>query len=181
MKKARMLGRGLVVPAVLLLHLGSPRMVLAEETITARLRGFEEVASGSGAVSTTGRGEFRGKISKDESAIEFSLNYTDLEGTVTAAHIHLAQRGVAGGIVIHLCGTGGKPACPASPGEVTGILTVVDVVNLLNQGIAAGELDEVIRGIRAGVTYVNVHSSPNFGSGEIRGQIRASHGHWDND
>ena len=181
MKTTRLLGIGLVVPAALLLHLGTPGPVLAEETIRARLRGFEEVGPGSGAVSTTGRGEFRGKISHDETAIEFRLTYQDLEGTVTAAHIHLGQRGVAGGIVIHLCGTGGKPACPASPGEVTGTLTAVDVVNLLNQGIAAGELHEVIRAIRAGVTYVNAHSTPSFATGEIRGQIRASHGHWDDD
>jgi len=44
------------------------------------------------------------------------------------------------------------------------------VVGPAGQGIAPGELDEFIRAIRAGVTYVNVHST-KFPSGEIRGQI----------
>ena len=39
-----------------------------------------------------------------------------------------------------------------------------------NQGIAAGEFDELVRAIRAGVTYANVHSE-KFPGGEIRGQI----------
>jgi CHRD domain-containing protein len=38
----------------------------------------------------------------------------------------------------------------------------------------AGELDEVIAAIRAGVAYVNVHATPLNPGGEIRGQIRGS-------
>ena len=39
------------------------------------------------------------------------------------------------------------------------------------QGIAAGEFAELVAALRAGVTYVNVHSS-TFGGGEIRGQLK---------
>ena len=39
------------------------------------------------------------------------------------------------------------------------------------QGIAAGQFEELVRAIKAGVTYANVHSSL-FPSGEIRGQIK---------
>jgi hypothetical protein len=39
------------------------------------------------------------------------------------------------------------------------------------QGIAAGEFAELVRAIKAGATYVNVHSSL-FPTGEIRGQIK---------
>jgi CHRD domain-containing protein len=42
-----------------------------------------------------------------------------------------------------------------------------------SQQIVAGELDEVIAAIRAGVAYVNVHATPLNPGGEIRGQIRA--------
>jgi hypothetical protein len=38
------------------------------------------------------------------------------------------------------------------------------------QGIAAGEFDELVRAIKAGVTYANVHSEM-FPGGEIRGQL----------
>jgi hypothetical protein len=38
------------------------------------------------------------------------------------------------------------------------------------QGIAAGEFAEVLKAIRAGVVYVNVHSAL-FPGGEIRGQL----------
>ena len=40
------------------------------------------------------------------------------------------------------------------------------------RGIAPGQIDELIRAIRAGATYVNVHSSPTYPGGEIRGQIK---------
>ena len=39
------------------------------------------------------------------------------------------------------------------------------------QLVAAGELAELVRAIKAGVTYANVHTTA-VASGEIRGQIR---------
>jgi hypothetical protein len=39
------------------------------------------------------------------------------------------------------------------------------------QGVAAGELADLIRAIRAGAAYVNVHTA-TYPTGEIRGQIR---------
>ena len=45
------------------------------------------------------------------------------------------------------------------------------------QGIAAGEFDEFVRAIRAGATYVNVHTTGRQG-GEIRAQLDDDrHGH----
>ena len=66
----------------------------------------------------------------------------------------------------------GTQACPGpSSGTVAGTITAADVVSSAsNQGIAAGELTEVLRAIRAGVTYANVHSNL-FPGGEIRGQL----------
>ena len=46
-----------------------------------------------------------------------------------------------------------------------------NVIGPAGQGIAAGEFDEMIRAIRSGATYVNVHSNA-FPGGELRGQVR---------
>jgi hypothetical protein len=137
----------------------------------AALIGYQEVP----AVSTQARGQFRARISNDK--IEYELEYSGLEGTVTQAHIHFAQRGVNGGIAVWLCQTatnadptGLAPTCPAPGGKVTGALTAANVIGPTGQGIAAGEFAEFLRALRSGVTYANVHSS-KFPGGEIRAQL----------
>jgi hypothetical protein len=142
------------------------------ETRQAFLNAFQEVS----VVSTSGRGQFRADIAADETSFEFELSSQDIQGTVTMAHIHVAQPDVAGAIVIHFCGSGGKAACPASPATLTGTITAADVVASANVGrvnslIAATELQEVIALMRQRSTYVNVHSSLSPG-GEVRGNIR---------
>jgi len=145
-----------------------------ERSFKAELDGFEEPP----AISTTGSGEFRVRISRDEDSFEYKLSYEDLEGVVTQAHIHLGQKGVNGGITIWLCETStnpsptaGTPTCPGpNSGEVTGTITAAEVIGPAGQGVAPGEFEEVLKAMREGVTYANVHSTRNTG-GEIRGQI----------
>lgn len=141
--------------------------------LDARLRGFQEVP----AVSSTGRGTFEARINRDETAVEWRLTYADLEGDVLQAHIHFGQRDVNGGISVFLCsnlgnGPAGTQLCPPDPATVSGTFTATDVIGPTAQGIAPGELAELIAAIRAGKAYANVHSSRNPG-GEIRGQIGA--------
>jgi hypothetical protein len=133
------------------------------DAFRAKLDGFQETPS----VSTTGHGDFKAEVDGDE--IKYRLRYADLEGDVVVAHIHFAQRHVAGGIIAHLCGGDGKPPCPQS-GEVRGTIDANDVTGPTVQGIAPGELDEVIRAIKEESVYANVHSSKHSG-GEIRGQL----------
>lgn len=177
MRKAQLLGRGLVVPVALfvifalLAILGPSPLAFADDEevrLRARLRGFEETP----AVSTAASGRFRGEITGGGTVIEFELSYSGLEANALFAHIHFGQRGVAGGVSAFLCGGGGKPACPTLSGTVTGTIVAADVIGPAGQGIAAGELAELVRAIRAGVTYANVHST-KFPGGEIRGQIKA--------
>jgi len=165
--------------------------------VRARLSGYEEVhfvfspgsagppvvppsAALRGAVSTVARGTFRATIDKDGQLIKYRLSYQGLEGAVTQAHIHFGQPSTVGGIVVWLCQTAGTPApaavaaatpfCPAS-GSVEGSITLPQVLAQTAQGIAAGEFDELVRAIRAGATYANVHSTLQP-MGEIRGAIR---------
>jgi CHRD domain len=142
--------------------------------IREELTGFQEVP----AVSTQADGKFKAKVSGDE--IRFELRYEDLEGDVTQAHIHFGQRDVNGGISVWLCGNPdpannvnpppGTQLCPADPARITGTATEDDVVGPAGQGIAAGEFDELLRAIDAGLTYANVHSTM-FRGGEVRGQL----------
>lgn len=172
--------RGVLVVAVGLLSVpGLPLPVFADRhhdsrsrdrgEIEAKLAGLSEVPS----VSSTGSGKFTAKISKDGATITYRLTYRNLEGVTTnAAHIHLGQPDVNGGISAFLCGGGGKPACPASAGTVEGTIVAGDVVGPAGQGIVAGELEELLRAIDKGVTYVNVHTDKHP-PGEIRGNIES--------
>jgi hypothetical protein len=144
--------------------------------IREHLTGFQEVP----VVSTEGEGKFSAEVRRDR--IDYRLRWEDLEGDVTQAHIHLGQRDVNGGITVWLCGnpTAGPPPitppagtqrCPLTdPGRISGTITEAHVVGPMGQGITAGEFDELLHAIRAGVTYANVHTS-TFGGGEIRAQL----------
>jgi len=150
--------------------------------ISEVLTGYEETGTTGGAVSTTGNGTFNARISNDETQIQWELTYNDLEGAVQQAHIHFGQKSVTGPISVFLCtnlgnGPAGTQPCPAPPATISGTITAVDVTNLANErGISAGELDELVSAIRAGATYVNVHST-RWPGGEIRSQIDGNSGH----
>jgi len=136
-------------------------------------------------LSTTGRGDFKAKIDDSAQTITYRLSYSNLEGaTTSAAHIHLGQRRTTGGVSAFLCGGGDKPPCPPTGGTVTGVIDAADVIGPTAQGIAPGEFAELVRAIRAGATYTNVHTSLRP-SGEIRGQNRVDnnddHGNHDED
>ncbi len=143
--------------------------------VRTRLSGFQEVP----AVSTPATGEFRGKIDRFDSQLEYEIEYSGLRGNVTQAHIHFGQRSVNGGIMIWLCGTAtnpgpaGTPLCPQE-GTVKRTVTAADVIGPAGQGITAGAFAEALRAMRAGAAYANVHSSM-FPGGEIRGQIQDEH------
>lgn len=140
-----------------------------KKTFKANLDSYNEVP----AVSSNGFGLLRIVVDDDAQTISYQLSYGGLNATATAAHIHLGQRDVNGGVSAFLCGGGGKPACPAGTGgeeSVSGTIAMADVIGPSGQGIAAGEFDELTRAIRAGVTYGNVHTTAHPG-GEIRDQL----------
>jgi hypothetical protein len=141
------------------------------------LTGYQEDPA---AISTSGFGDFKAKVR--DSKIEYRLTYGALEGDVTQAHIHFGNRSASGGISVFLCQRGqanapaGTPECPAGrSGTVTGELEPADVIGPAAQGIAGpAEWNELLRAIRAGATYANVHSSL-YPGGEIRAQLDRGH------
>jgi hypothetical protein len=126
--------------------------------VKATLSGFQETPS---TLSTPGSGRFTAKIDDDAQTIDYKLSYEGLEAPAIAAHIHLGARATSGGVSAFLCSGGNKPAC-----------TPADIIGPTAQGIAPGEFAEVVRAIRNGAVYANVHSTLRPG-GEIRGQLRA--------
>jgi hypothetical protein len=141
-------------------------------TATTRLRGFDEVP----AISSPGGGHFTATVNEDGSEIAWNLTYEGLLGNVTQAHIHFGQRGVNGGIMIFLCsnlgnGPPGTQACPVETADISGTIHAEDVGNgASSQGIGAGGFQRAQRAIRAGIGYVNVHTTL-YPGGEIRGQL----------
>jgi len=142
--------------------------------ISERLTGYQEVP----ALSTDASGKFDARIGRFDDEIRFRLSYRELTGSVTQAHIHLGQEGVAGGISVWLCGNpsatvnppAGTQPCPPAPATIEGTIEPQNVVGPAGQGIAPGEFGELLDAIDAGVTYANVHST-TFPAGEIRGQL----------
>jgi hypothetical protein len=148
------------------------------------LTGYEEVP----ALSTPGNGEFRSSISRSRDEIRYTLSFRDLESDVTQAHIHFENRTNNGPIVVFLCtnlgnapaGTQGAQACPADGGTIRGTITPADIstsaasAGAVAAGIGMGEFDEFVRAVRAGATYVNVHTEVRTG-GEVRAQLEDEH------
>ena len=144
--------------------------------VRGNLEGYQEVP----AVSTSATGSFAAKIVDGGNAVNWTLKYSALEGDVTQAHIHLGQRSVNGGIAVFFCsnlgnGPAGTPACPPGPATISGTFDGSDIVGPAAQGLTLNEMGELVRAIRRGVTYANVHST-KFPGGEIRLQLRRSRG-----
>jgi hypothetical protein len=142
-----------------------------EREVRTRLSGYQEVP----AVSTDAGGKFKARVRSSHEEIKYELSYSALTGAVLQAHIHLGQRAVNGGVSAFLCsnlgnGPAGTHACPPGPATIKGTIGPDDVVGPDVQGIDPGQFEELVRAIRAGVTYANVHSE-KFPGGEIRGQL----------
>ena len=131
----------------------------------ADLRGLHEVpVTLSGAQGTLAL-----TINDTDTSVHFLLEYSGVQTAVGAAHIHVAQPNVNGGVTVFFCGGGGRPACPVN-GTVEGDFTAADVIALVTQQLEVNNLPKLLAAIRAGRTYGNVHTTTSPG-GEIRGQI----------
>jgi hypothetical protein len=83
----------------------------------------------------------------------WKLTFSHLTGAATAAHIHAGKKGIAGAVLVPLCG--GTPVCKSG---LSGSAT-----------LTSAELTSM----KAGATYVNVHTAKNP-NGEIRGQLKVT-------
>jgi hypothetical protein len=150
----------------------------AMQNFNTHMTGSEEVP----ANASRAQGQSTFKLNADGTAIEYRINVANIQN-VHMAHIHLAPAGANGPVVAWLY----PPAPPAQqiPGRTQGtlaegVITDADVIARPAIGFD-GSMEALIEAMRAGNTYVNVHtmaagvpSGPgNLPPGEIRGQIRA--------
>jgi len=134
----------------------------------ATLNGYQE----NPAVSSTGFGEFEAWLVAPDK-LHYVFTYGGLEGGASLfAHVHFGARtGVNGGVSFFLCGGSTKPdPCPNVEGTVEGDVGPADVVGPTAQGIEPGSFAEILRAMRAGTAYANIHTT-RWTGGEIRGEI----------
>jgi CHRD domain-containing protein len=140
----------LVAGAITLVAAGAAnaRTEATKIRIAASMAAAEEVPTPKGDVGGAS-GTFTGTLTKTDSggSLAWQLSFTGLSGNAIAAHIHVADRGKPGPVVVPLC----APCTSGASGTANITTTVL----------------QAIEGDRA---YVNVHT-PTNPAGEIRGQL----------
>jgi CHRD domain-containing protein len=116
--------------------------------IAAAMNSADERPAPTGDVANA-RGTFAATVTKTDTgaSLNWTLTFTNMSGAATAAHIHVADRGTPGPVVVPLC-------APCTSG-VSGTANINPTV------LAAIEADRA---------YVNVHTRQNP-AGEIRDQV----------
>jgi hypothetical protein len=132
------------------------------EVFTATLNAAQEPPTGGVAVVSSGTGTARVELTP--TGLTYTVNITSpLTTAITLAHIHGSPTSVPGvnaGVLINL-----NPNLTITTGTLAqGVATGPTTNN------AAISMDSLKVLMRAGLTYVNVHTS-RYGGGEIRGQL----------
>ena len=146
--------------------LAAPAAVSAQEeeahpTFVAEMTGFEETPG----AATLAKGFAGVQVGHDGSTVYYSITVTDAAANLIAAHLHFGPRGEAGPIVVTLCSAQTTP-CQTEGQVAQGTFTAQQ----FEGPFANDELPRLIEEARAGMVYVNVHST-KFPGGEARGQL----------
>jgi hypothetical protein len=135
-------------------------------------------------VSSPAHGTAHVRLAKDGQSLDFVIVVNGISNVVQA-HIHMAPKGVNGGIVAWLFPSVTATQALVGPtGEHHGLLAQGTITAADLRGALAGQpLSALVAAIAAGNTYVNVHTNDGVGAlntgpgdlavGEIRGQIES--------
>ncbi len=109
--------------------------------------------AGAGTCGAGGEGTGSATMSLDDTTGQFDwdITWSGLSGTISVAHFH----------------------GPARPDKNAGVEVDIGAISgLTSPSIGMAILDaEQQADLLAGLWYINIHSLPNFGGGEIRGQV----------
>jgi CHRD domain len=155
----------------------APAMASAE-VIAVHLIGYNETPV---TINSAGTASFVVRINEDGTSIEYELSYGGLSSTVLQSHIHFGEPAISGPVVLFLCtNLGNAPAtvpapqaCPTQPATITGTLTAANVIaNTAGIDSGAAGFAEMVKAIRAGAAYVNLHTT-SHPSGEVRARLKS--------
>ncbi len=102
------------------------------------------------------------ELNAEGTELKFNITYTAMTGAISAAHFHRAKAGTAGPVIKLICG-GQSNACPSGSGGT--------LIGTWKSSDAQPLTPEMVKAIRDGEIYVNIHTAANPG-GEIRGQLK---------
>jgi hypothetical protein len=112
---------------------------------------------------TTATGTGTATFVDNGTSIDYELVVNGLT-TISASHIHAPGAvGVNANVIVNLFSPNGPPY-----GQVDGVIATGTITNANNQSFTVDALRALFI---AGTAYVNVHTSPGFPAGAIRGQI----------
>ncbi|MEM4416823.1 MAG: CHRD domain-containing protein [Nitrososphaerota archaeon] len=109
----------------------------------------------------------------------YKVSWMDLSSPPQRIYLAFAKPGQTGGIILWVCGGGGKPSCPnATWGAIDSLyipsvpipLRSEDIQAIPGQGIAAGDLEAFATALFQGAVYAQIETA-NFPNGELRGQL----------
>jgi hypothetical protein len=158
MKKALLL---LIIFLLIPVSIRFDNAVAAEATFTAELHGSNEVPPVKSAAS----GEATFTVVDNGNALRYKVTVDSLEN-VTAAHIHMGKADENGPVLVFLF-RGPEKKEVFSGVLAEGTIKASDLFDTLKGKSVA----DLIAKMKAGDTYVNVHTTQNP-PGEIRGQIK---------
>jgi CHRD domain len=137
--------------------LGMVALLAVAAPALAEGRPFATALTGAAEVPGPGDADASGTafimLNQGQGEVCFDLSWAEIDGTVTAAHIHIGAPTVAGPVVV---------------GLFAGSFAGTDSAS----GCVSGVSEELIKAIRQDPAsyYVNVHSSV-FPAGAVRGQL----------
>ncbi|MFP3881854.1 MAG: CHRD domain-containing protein [Actinomycetota bacterium] len=136
------------------------------ENFRTHLSGENEVP----AVDTQAQGQAIFQLSADGESLDYKLIVANIENVIMA-HIHIGDPNENGPVAVWLYPEDGPPPVLIE-GRTQGVLAEGTITeDDLTGPLEGASMDDLMDAIRAGNTYVNVHTTQNMG-GEVRGQIR---------
>jgi len=141
-----------------------------QTVFNATMKGSNETPSNSSTATGTAQFTLNG------TTMSWTASSTALAGNLSGFHIHLdTVPGSPGPVVVtFFSNAAGAPKLLTQAADKSttgsGSFTAPDATAKNADGTAM-TFDSLVAAMRAGQTYVNVHDTPNFGGGEIRGQL----------
>jgi len=109
----------------------------------------------------------------------YTVMWSDLSSPPLRIYLAFGKPGQKGGVIMWICGGGGKPSCPnATMGAIDYLyipslpipLNSEDIQAIPEQGVKAGDIDAFATALFNGAIYAQI-DTVNFPNGELRGQL----------